>query len=74
MLTSTIVSPIIQRPWPFPRRKIEVEDILVIALLYITMLILIKGLSMGTACAMATRKYNISEDVLLRAVKEKLWA
>jgi hypothetical protein len=73
MLKSTIVAPI-PGPWPYPGGKIDVRDILVIALLYISILILIKGIVVGTACAMASRKYNIGEDVLLQAVREKLWA
>ena len=62
MLKSTIVSTIIQRPWPFPRRKIEIEDILVIALLYIVMLILIKGLGIIITIAQLLNTTRVQEQ------------
>ena len=44
------------------------------ALLYIMILILTKGVATGTAFAMASKKYGIAEDVLRMAAKDQPWA
>ena len=44
------------------------------ALLYIMILILTKGVAAGTAFAMASKKYGIAEDVLRMAAKDEPWA
>ena len=58
-------------PEPLPLEKWK--TILVLAILYLAFLILTKGVAAGTAIAMASRKYDISEDVLRKAAKENSW-
>ena len=61
-------------PWPFPKHEWTTKEILIAAILYLTFLILTRGVAIGTAFAMTSKKYNISEDVLRNAAKEQPWA
>ena len=61
-------------PWLFPKHDWTMKEILIAAVLYLTFLILTKGVATGTAFAMASKKYNISEDDLRNATKEQPWA
>ena len=61
-------------PWPFPKHEWTMKEILIAAVLYLTFLILTRGVAAGTAFAMASKKYNISEDELRNATKEQPWA
>ena len=72
-LLNTIVGPN-PDPWPFPKHEWTTKEILIAAILYLTLLILTRGVATGTAFAMASKKYNISEDVLRNAAKEQPWA
>ena len=57
-------------PWPFPKHDWTMKEILIAAVLYLTFLILTRGVAAGTAFAMASKKYNISEDELRKAAKD----
>ena len=70
MLKQTIIGP---NPYPWPRRKWDAEDILLMAILYLVFLIFTKGIAATTACTMAGKRYNIAEDVLRGVAKEKEW-
>ena len=72
-LLNTIISPN-PDPWPFPKHEWTMKEILIAAILYLMFLILTRGVAAGTAFAMASKKYNISEDVLWDAAKEQSWA
>ena len=72
-LTKAIIGPN-PEPWPWPKRDWDAKDILIAALLYIMLLILTKGVTTGTAFAMASKKYGIAEGVLRKAAKGKPWA
>ena len=72
MLKSTIIGPN-PDPWPWPNKPLDTKDILIMALLYLMFLILTKGVATATAFSMASQKYNIGEDVLRNAAKEKEW-
>ncbi len=72
ILKSTIIGPN-PEPWPWPRKPLDTKDILIMALLYLIFLILTKGVATATAFSMASKKYNIEEDVLRNAAKEKQW-
>jgi hypothetical protein len=50
------------------------KKMLIAAVLYLTFLILTKGVAASTAFAKASKKYNISEDELRKAAKEQPWA
>jgi len=71
MLKSTIIGP---NPEPWPKTPLDTKDMLILALLYLMFLILTKGLAVGTAFAMASKKYGIAEDVLRMAAKDQPWA
>jgi hypothetical protein len=72
-LKETIIGPN-PCPWPWPKKPLDTKDILIMALLYIMILILTKGVVAGTAFAMASKKYGIAEDVLRMAAKDQPWA
>ena len=72
-LKETIIGPN-PCPWPWPKKPLDTKDILIMALLYIMILILTKGVTAGTAFAMASKKYGIAEDVLRMAAKDQPWA
>ena len=72
-LKETIIGPN-PCPWPWPKKPLDTKDILIMALLYIMILILTKGVAAGTAFAMASKKYGIGEDVLRMAAKDQSWA
>ena len=59
-LKETIIGPD-PCPWPWPKKPLDTKDILIMALLYIMILILTKGVATGTAFAMASKKYGIAE-------------
>ena len=74
VLEETIVGPN-PYPWPkWPKRDWDIKDALIVALLYIMILILTKGVAAGTAFAMASKKYGIAENVLRMAAKDQPWA
>ena len=60
--------------WPFPKHDWTMKEILIAAVLYLTFLILTRGVAASTAFAMASKKFNISEDELRNATKEQPWA
>ena len=72
-LKETIIGPN-PCPWPWPKKPLDTKDMLIMALLYIMILILTKGVATGTAFAMASKKYGIAEDVLRMAAKDQPWA
>lgn len=53
-LKETIIGPN-PCPWPWPKKPLDTKDILIMALLYIMILILTKGVAAGTAFAMASK-------------------
>lgn len=59
-------------PYPFPNNKRKI--ILLAALRFLADAIIIGGVPTVSAFAMASKKYNISEDVLKKAAKEQPWA
>ena len=61
-------------PWPFPKKKWDLKDIVIAALLYLMYLILTKGVATGVAFTMASKKYGIAEDVLRKSAKDQPWA
>ena len=61
-------------PWPFPKHDWTTKEILIAAILYLTFLILTRGVAAGTAFAMASKKYNLSEEALRNAAKGQSWA
>ena len=67
-LKETIIGP---NPCPWPKKPLDTKDLLIMALLYIMFLILTKGVTAGTAFAMASKKYGIAEDVLRTAAKDQ---
>lgn len=73
MLKSTIIGPN-PDPWPWPNKPLDTKDILIMALLYLMFLILTKGVATATAFSMASKKYNVEEDVLRNAAKDAPWA
>ena len=72
-LLNTIVGPN-PDPWPFPKHEWTTKEILLGAILYLTFLILTRGVAAGTAFAMASKKYGIAEDALRMVAKDKPWA
>jgi len=72
ILKSTIIGPN-PEPWPWPKKPLDTKDVLIMALLYLMFIILTKGVATATAFSMASKKYNIEEDVLRNAAKEKQW-
>lgn len=60
-------------PWPFPKREPDLKDILMLAVLYLVFLIFTRGVAVPTAFAMASKKYNVSEEALRKAAKEQAW-
>ena len=75
-----LLSPIIgpnPRPWPWPKwpdEDLDTKDMLIAALLFLMFLILSKGVAVGTAFAMASKKFGIAEEVLRMAAKDEPWA
>ena len=59
--------------YPYPPRC-DIRDALLIALLYLMLLILAKGVVKTEAYGMASRKYGISEEELRNAAKGQPWA
>ena len=72
MLNSLKRNIVMPHPFPWPRKP-DLNEILYLAILYITLLILTMGIERKTACAMASRKYKINEDMLLQAVRAQPW-
>lgn len=60
-------------PCPDPPLGFDGRIVLALALLYLAFLILTKGIPIETALSITGKKYHISEDALLRALKDKLW-
>ncbi len=60
-------------PWPFPKREPDLKDLLLLAVLYLVFLIFTRGVAAPTAFAMASKKYNVSEEALRKAAKEQAW-
>lgn len=60
-------------PWPFPKREPDMKDLLLLAVLYLVFLIFTRGVATPTAFAMASKKYNVSEEALRKAAKEQAW-
>ena len=71
-LTKSIIEP--NPPWPFPPKEWDMRDVLILAVLYLTFLILTRGIAVSTAFAMASKKYGVTEDVLRMATRNKPWA
>ena len=67
---NNIVGP---NPCPDPSLGVDGRIVLALALLYLAFLILTKGIPVETALSITGKKYHISEDALLRALKDKLW-
>ena len=68
LLRKTIIGP---NPCPFPP-KWDTRDILLLAILYLLLLILTKGVAPAAAFGMASSKYGISETVLRKAAEKYL--
>lgn len=58
--------------YPYPPRC-DIRDVLLIALLYLMLLILTKGVVKTEAYGMASRKYGISEEELRNAARGQPW-
>lgn len=67
---NNIVGP---NPRPDSPLGIDGRIVLAFALLYLSFLILTKGIPVETAMSITRKKYHISEDALRKAFKEKLW-
>ena len=73
-LKETIIDPN-PDPWPkWPKGDWDTKDVLIAALLFLMYLILTKGVAVGAAFAMASKKYGIAEDVLRMAAQDEPWA
>ncbi len=73
-LKETIIGPN-PDPWPkWPKGDWDTKDVLIAALLFLMYLILTKGVAVGAAFAMASKKYGIAEDVLRMAAQDEPWA
>lgn len=73
-LKETIIGPN-PDPWPkWPKGDWDTKDVLIAALVFLMYLILTKGVAVGAAFAMASKKYGIAEDVLRMAAKDEPWA
>ena len=71
-LTKSIIGP--NPPWPFPPKEWDMRDVLILAVLYLTFLILTRGIAVSTAFTMASKKYGVTEDVLRMATRNRPWA
>lgn len=73
-LKETIIGPN-PDPWPkWPKGDWDTKDVLIAALLFLMYLILTKGVAVGAAFAMASKKYGIAEDLLRMAAQDEPWA
>ncbi len=60
-------------PCPEPPLELDAKILLGLALLYLTILILTKGIAVETALSMASSKYHISKGILRKASTGKIW-